>query len=107
MIPQTIHTLVSAATPSREDFNSNVSFQRYSQSTGVFTMLLTLVIVVLLVSYIGYLLWNSVIAGAAKDDTGLFTFAKKAESFWQILGLFLFTSLFLGGCCPPPEASNV
>ena len=107
MIPQTIHTLVSASTPSREDFNNSTSLQQHTQSVGVITMLLTLVILILLVSFIGFLLWNSVIAGAAKDDTGLFTFAKKAESFWQILGLFIFTSLFIGGCCPPPEGSRL
>ena len=105
MIPQTIHTLVSAATPAREDFKDPVAFQQRTQSLGVFTMLLTFVLVVLLVTFIGYMLWNTVIAGAGKDDTGLFTFAKKADSYWQVLGLFLFSSLFFGGCCPAPAPS--
>ena len=105
MIPQTIHSLVSAATPSREDFKDNTAYHNHTQSISVFTMLLTLVLVVVLVTFIGYVLWNNVIAGADKNDTGLFTFAKKADSFWQILGLFLFTSLFVGGCCPAPVSS--
>ena len=105
MIPQTIHSLVSAATPSREDFKDNTAYHNHTQSISVFTMLLTLVLVVVLVTFIGYVLWNNVIAGADKNDTGLFTFAKKAASFWQILGLFLFTSLFVGGCCPAPVSS--
>lgn len=105
MIPQTIHTIVSASVPSREDFKDPNALQHHTQTVGVFTMLLTLVLVVLFVAFVGFMLWNSVIAGASKDDTGLFTFAKKADSYWQILGLFLFTSLFFGGCCPASAQS--
>ena len=100
MIPQTIHALVSAAAPSREDFENVSEYQSKTKGVGVITILITLVIMIFLVAYIGFLLWNAVIAGAGKDDTGLFTFAKKAESIWEILGLFVFTSLFVGGCCP-------
>ena len=100
MIPQTIHTLVTAASPPREDFKDPTTLQHRTQTIGVFTMMFTLIIVVLLVAFVGFMLWNSVIAGAGKDDSGLFTFAKKANSYWQILGLFLFSSLFFGGCCP-------
>jgi uncharacterized membrane protein len=105
MIPQTIHALVSTTTPSREDFEDVYSYQSKTRGVSALAMLITLVIVILLVSFIGYMLWNVVIAGADKDDTGLFTFAKKADSMWQILGLFVFTSLFVGGCCPVTPVS--
>ena len=105
MIPQTIHTIVSAATPSREDFASSSSPSTSSTGTkfsamNVAIMLITFIILLLLLSFIGYYLWNYVVAGADKGDTGLFTFARKADSIWQIIGLFILTSIFFGGCCP-------
>ncbi len=51
--------------------------------------LITFVIALIILSLIGKLLWNGVI-------TQLFTFAKPANSYLQILGLFVFTSLM---CC--------
>ena len=106
MIPQTIHTIVSAATPSREDFApASYSSPTSSSDTkfsamNVAVMLITFIILLLLLSLIGYYLWNYVVAGADKGDTGLFTFARKADSIWQIIGLFILTSIFFGGCCP-------
>lgn len=101
MIPQTIHTIVSATTPSREDFSSsNGKPDSKFNGMNVAIMLITFVILILLLSMIGFHLWNSVVAGAGKTDTGLFTFARKADSVWQIIGLFILTSILFGGCCP-------
>lgn len=51
-------------------------------------VLLSLFISMVILSLIGKLLWNSVIVD-------LFAFARPAKSFWQILGLFLFTGLLV------------
>ena len=48
--------------------------------------LITFIIALIILSLIGKLLWNGVIVD-------LFTIAKPARSYWQILGLFVFTSL--------------
>ena len=102
MIPQTIHTLISAATPSREDFYSPNGKPNANSMNGmhIATMLITFVILILLLSMIGFYLWNSVVAGAGKNDTGLITCARQADSVWQIIGLFILTSILFGGCCP-------
>jgi hypothetical protein len=104
MIPQTIYSLVKAASPSREDFESGSPFAHHahvlrSSGSNAILMVVTFVLTLLLLSMIGYYLWNNVVAGADRGDTGLFTFAKKANSVWQIIGLFLLMSLFSGGCC--------
>jgi len=51
-------------------------------------VLLSIFISLLILSLVGKLLWNSVIVD-------LFAFARPAKSFWQILGLFVFTSLLM------------
>lgn len=48
--------------------------------------LFAFVIALVILGFVGKLLWNNVI-------TELFTFAKPARSFWQILGLMIFVSL--------------
>jgi hypothetical protein len=52
------------------------------------TVLITFIISVIIISLIGKLLWNGII-------TELFTCVRPAKSIWQILGLFIFTSLLL------------
>ena len=37
------------------------------------------------------------VAGAGKNDTGLFTIVKRADSMWQILGLYIVIALLFGG----------
>ena len=49
-------------------------------------MIVAFVLAVVILAFIGKLLWNNIV-------TELFTFAKPARSFWQILGLMLFLSL--------------
>ena len=101
MIPQTIHTIVNSARPPREDFVSTRAAAASYYEWTIATMLITLVITILFVTFIGFYLWNAVVAGAGKNDTGLFTCVKRATSMWQILGLFIVASLFFGGCHPP------
>ncbi len=48
--------------------------------------LLAFVLAIILISFVGKLLWNEVIVE-------LFSIAKPAKSVWQVLGLFIFASL--------------
>lgn len=50
------------------------------------SVLLALVISLVILAFVGKLLWNTVIVE-------LFTVARPARSFWQILGLMVFVSL--------------
>jgi hypothetical protein len=52
-------------------------------------VLIAFVISLIILSLIGKLLWNGVLVD-------LFTCVRPAKSYWQILGLFVFTSLLLG-----------
>jgi hypothetical protein len=51
--------------------------------------LLAFLIALVIMSFVGKLLWNNVIVD-------LFSFARPARSIWQVLGLMLFVSLLLG-----------
>ena len=51
--------------------------------------LISFVLALVILSLVGKLLWNGVIVD-------LLSIAKPAKSYWQILGLFIFTSLLLG-----------
>ena len=55
----------------------------YIELLGV---LLAFVVSLVILGFVGQMLWNSVIIE-------LFTFAKPARSFWQIIGLLIFLSL--------------
>ena len=54
--------------------------------TDVLATLLAFLIALVILGFVGKLLWNNVVIE-------LFTFAKPARSFWQILGLMVFVSL--------------
>jgi hypothetical protein len=54
--------------------------------TDVLAALLAFVLALVILGFVGKLLWNNVIIE-------LFSFAKPARSFWQILGLMIFVSL--------------
>ena len=71
--------------------NGNVSEKRQAYMNFVVT-LFTFILVVILLSLFGKLLWNNVIVD-------LFSFAKPAKSIWQILGLMIFVGLVVP-CCP-------
>jgi hypothetical protein len=49
-------------------------------------VLLALVVSLIILAFVGKLLWNTVIVD-------LFTVARPVRSFWQILGLMIFVSL--------------
>ena len=55
--------------------------------------IVTIVIILILLGFIGVFLWNNFIAGRGPDATGLFTFIKPATNIWQIIGLYLFILL--------------
>ena len=55
----------------------------YADSVAV---LLSFIIAFILVAFVGKLLWNNVVVD-------LFTFAKPARSFWQIIGLMIFINI--------------
>ena len=50
--------------------------------------LLSLVLAILLIAFVGKYLWNTTVAE-------LFTFARPVRSVWQIIGLMIFLSLIL------------
>ena len=100
MIAQTVCSIVNTAQPSREDFNNPMAMSAGNAGWNAATMLITLIIMIVIVALVGYWLWNTCVAGAGKNDTGLFTFAKRADNVWQILGLFILLSLLCGSCCP-------
>jgi len=60
--------------------NKNDSYVEFA------ALLISFVISLVILSLIGKLLWNGIIAD-------LFTVVRPAKSFWQILGLFVFLSL--------------
>ncbi len=49
-------------------------------------MLLAFVVAFVILAFVGKLLWNNVVVD-------LFSFAKPARSFWQIIGLMIFMNL--------------
>ena len=62
--------------------------RRSEMYIDVVASLISLLIAVVLVSFVGKWLWNNVIVD-------LFTIAKPARSIWQILGLMVMISLLL------------
>jgi len=65
--------------------NGNVKERRDAYVEFV-SRILTFILVVILIAFIGKFIWNAVIVD-------LFTFAKPAKSAWQIIGLMLFVGL--------------
>ena len=107
MITSTIHSIVASAQPAREDFyaaDGASSPAKLNSGWAMAVALITLVIIILLLSLIGKYLWNSCVCGAGSGP-GLFTFAKRADNIWQILGLYILASLMFGGCVCAPAAN--
>ena len=96
MIASTIHSIVSSARPSHEDFDTSGNNQLTTDNGWVIAAsLITMVIIILILSLIGMYLWNEIVAGSGKGK-GLFTFAKRVDNIWQILGLYILISLLFG-----------
>jgi len=68
--------------------NSENSQEKKDSYVSMVAVLLTFILSLIILSLIGKLLWNNVIVD-------LFTAVRPAKNFWQILGLFVFTSLLL------------
>ena len=78
--------LQSACRASIEGFsdnNQNAKREIYADSIAT---LLAFVAAFIILAFVGKLLWNNVVVD-------LFSFAKPAKSFWQIIGLMLFINL--------------
>ena len=63
--------------------NPGVKREVYADSVAV---LLSFMIAFILVAFIGKILWNNVVVD-------LFSIAKPARSFWQIIGLMIFINI--------------
>jgi hypothetical protein len=67
--------------------NGNV-VQKREAYVDFLTTLLSFILAVVILSFLGKFLWNCVVVD-------LFSFAKPAKSVWQILGLMVFIGLML------------
>jgi hypothetical protein len=80
--------LLNAATKAAlEGFQGNDDPARRRETyTELLAILLSFVISIVILGFVGKLLWNNIIVD-------LFSIAKPARSFWQIIGLMIFISL--------------
>jgi hypothetical protein len=78
-----IQSACRAAVEGFADTAPNAKREVYANSVSV---LLAFVLAFVLLAFVGKLLWNNVVVD-------LFSFAKPAKSFWQIIGLMLFINL--------------
>jgi uncharacterized membrane protein YedE/YeeE len=69
-----------------EGFISGSAEARRDAYVQFASTLLAFVLSFVIIGFVGKLLWNGVIVD-------LFSFAKPAKSFWQLIGLMLFISL--------------
>ena len=72
-----------AAVEGFADTAPNAKREVYANSIAT---LLAFVLAFVILAFVGKLLWNNVVVD-------LFSFAKPAKSFWQIIGLMIFISL--------------
>lgn len=72
-----------AAVEGFADTAPNVKREVYADSIAV---VLSFVVAFILLAFVGKLLWNNIVVE-------LFSFAKPAKSFWQIIGLMVFLAL--------------
>ncbi len=66
----------------------NSSEKRRDAYVDFVAFIVAFIISIIILGFIGKWLWNEVVVD-------LFSFAKPARSFWQIVGLMLFTSIML------------
>jgi hypothetical protein len=76
----------SACRAAVEGFSDTPPTQKREVYADTIAVLLAFILALLLLAFIGKLLWNSVIVE-------LFSIAKPAKSFWQIVGLMIFVAL--------------
>lgn len=78
-----IQSASRAAVEAFADTAPNMKREVYADSVAT---LLAFVIAFVILAFVGKLLWNNVVVD-------LFSFAKPARSFWQIIGLMIFINL--------------
>lgn len=78
-----IQSACRAAVEGFADTAPTVKREVYADSVAV---LLAFIVSFIIVAFVGKLLWNNVVVD-------LFSFAKPARSFWQIIGLMIFINL--------------
>jgi hypothetical protein len=78
-----IRSACRAAVEGFADTAPNVKREVYADSVAV---ILAFIVAFVIVAFVGKLLWNNVVVD-------LFSFAKPARSFWQIIGLMIFINL--------------
>jgi hypothetical protein len=78
-----IQSACRAAVEGFADSGPTVKREIYADSVAA---LLAFVVAFAVLAFVGKLLWNNVVVD-------LFSFAKPARSFWQIIGLMLFINL--------------
>ena len=93
MITQVIKNIVLSA-DTREDFDNNKGHTA-KRGMELAASIVVMIVVILIISVVGKYLWNEVVAGNG-NSKGLLTFAREAKSIWQILGLYILTSLMFG-----------
>jgi hypothetical protein len=76
----------SACRSAVEGFSDVPPVRKREVYADTLATLLAFVLAIILLAFVGKLLWNNVVVD-------LFEFAKPARSFWQILGLMVFVSL--------------
>ena len=72
-----------AAVEGFADTAPNVKREVYADTVA---SLLAFILAFLLIAFVGKLLWNNIIVE-------LFSFARPAKSFWQVIGLMIFLAL--------------
>lgn len=100
MISTVVSQLVKVATSksqSQENFDLQDSLEKArNASVGeLIAGVVTFIVILIILAFVGMVLWNYVVAGADKGS-GILTFAKPANSVWQILGLYILVSLLFG-----------
>jgi len=80
--------LQSACRAAVEGFSDTSPVQKREVYADSVSMLLAFTLAFVILAFIGKLLWNSVVVE-------LFSFARPAKSFWQIIGLMIFVGLII------------
>ena len=78
--------IASACKAAVEGFVSGSADARRDAYVLLVSNILAYIIAIVLLGFVGKLLWNGVVVD-------LFSFAKPAKSFWQVIGLMIFISL--------------
>lgn len=87
---------IQKALRKKEDFHHEKDGTR-SLSTELVKFIVFFVLIVI-IAFIGKLLWNSFLAGSGKDAEGFFTFIKPLPTLWHAIAVYVTIGLFFGSC---------